>query len=281
MMKVFEHINQLQQAINAEKLKGKSIGFVPTMGALHAGHLELMRQARKETAILVVSIFVNPIQFNNPADLENYPRTLESDKEMLESVGCDFLFVPTEQEMYPEPDKTVFHFGKLATVMEGAFRPGHFNGVGVVVSKLFNIVMPDKAFFGEKDFQQLAIIKAMVKQLKINVEVVACPTVREPDGLAMSSRNRRLSTEERVLAPQIYQVLKKAAQLRNVLSPDEMQQYASKQLKAVEAFDLEYVSVADDVELQSFEHWNDIDGARIFVALQLGNVRLIDNVRIF
>ncbi|MDA3944794.1 MAG: pantoate--beta-alanine ligase [Bacteroidetes bacterium] len=281
MMKVFEHINQLQQAINAEKLKGKSIGFVPTMGALHAGHLELMRQARKETAILVVSIFVNPIQFNNPADLENYPRTLESDKKMLETVSCDFLFVPTEQEMYPKPDKTVFHFGKLATAMEGAFRPGHFYGVGVVVSKLFNIVMPDKAFFGEKDFQQLAIIKAMVKQLKINVEVVACPTVREPDGLAMSSRNRRLSTEERALAPQIYQVLKKAAQLRNVLSPDEMQQYASKQLKAIEAFDLEYVSVADDIELQSFEHWNDIDGARIFVALQLGNVRLIDNVRIF
>ncbi|MCK9450647.1 MAG: pantoate--beta-alanine ligase [Bacteroidales bacterium] len=280
-MKVFEHKNSLQAAIEAEKIAGKSIGFVPTMGALHQGHLELMRQAKKETDILVVSIFVNPIQFNNPADLENYPRTLETDKALLETVDCDYLFAPDVDEMYPQPDTTVYRFGKLASVMEGAFRPGHFNGVAVVVKKLFEMVNPDKAFFGEKDFQQLAIIKAMTKQLSLPVEIVPCATVRESDGLAMSSRNRRLSTDERQLAPRIHQILSKAATLRNVLSPHEMQQYAKNELDKIDVFNLEYVAVADDVDLQSFEHWNSVLGARIFVALQLGNVRLIDNIRIF
>jgi len=280
-MKVFEHKKSLQAAIEAEKTAGKTIGFVPTMGALHQGHLELMRQAKKETDILVVSIFVNPIQFNNPADLENYPRTLETDKELLETVACDYLFAPDVDEMYPQPDTTVYRFGKLASVMEGAFRPGHFNGVAVVVKKLFEMVKPDKAFFGEKDFQQLAIIKAMTKQLSLPVEIVPCATVREGDGLAMSSRNRRLDAAERQLAPRIHQILSKAATLRNVLSPQEMQQYAKNELDKIESFNLEYVAVADDVDLQPFEHWNSVLGARIFVALQLGNVRLIDNIRIF
>ncbi|MDY0077656.1 MAG: pantoate--beta-alanine ligase [Bacteroidales bacterium] len=280
-MRVFEHKNSLQAAIKAEKVAGKTIGFVPTMGALHQGHLELMRQAKKETDILVVSIFVNPIQFNNSADLENYPRTLEADKKLLETVDCDYLFAPDVDEMYPQPDTTVYRFGKLASVMEGAFRPGHFNGVAVVVKKLFEMVKPDKAFFGEKDFQQLAIIKAMTKQLSLPVEIVPCTTVREGDGLAMSSRNRRLDAAERQLAPRIHQILSKAATLRNVLSPLEMQQYAKNELDKINAFNLEYVTVADDVDLQPFDHWNSVLGARIFVALQLGNVRLIDNIRIF
>jgi pantoate--beta-alanine ligase len=183
--------------------------------------------------------------------------------------------------MYPTPDKTVYHFGKLATVMEGAFRPGHFNGVAVVVKKLFEIVSPDKAYFGEKDFQQLAIIQLLVKQQKLSVTIIPCPTIREADGLAMSSRNMRLTPEERAIAPEIHKILQKTVSLRNVLSPNEMEQYAKKAFNKIQAFDLEYVSVADDTELQPIEHWNDVRGARIFVALQLGNVRLIDNVRIF
>ena len=280
-MQTFETIQSLQKELANHRQSGKSIGFVPTMGALHQGHLALMQQAKAENDILVVSIFVNPIQFNNPADLEKYPRTLEQDKTLLQKVNCDILFAPDVKEMYPEPDKTVYLFGKLATVMEGAFRPGHFNGVAVVVKKLFEIVTPDKAYFGEKDYQQLAIIKALVKQLNIPVSIVPCPTVRESDGLAMSSRNVRLSAEERTIAPKIYSILKKAAALRNVLSPEEMEKYAQKAFNEIKAFDLEYVSIADDTDLQPFNHWNDVAGARIFVALQLGNVRLIDNIRIF
>ncbi len=280
-MQTFETILSLQQKIAELKQSGKSIGFVPTMGALHQGHLDLMQKAKQENDVLVVSIFVNPIQFNNPADLEKYPRTLDQDKQLLQSVNCDLLFAPDVKEMYPEPDKTIYHFGKLATVMEGAFRPGHFNGVAVVVKKLFEIVSPDKAYFGEKDFQQLAIIQSLVKQQKLSVTIVPCSTIREADGLAMSSRNMRLSPEERAIAPEIHKILQKTVSLRNVLSPNEMEQYAKNAFNKIQAFDLEYVSIADDTDLQPIEHWNDVSGARIFVALQLGNVRLIDNVRIF
>ncbi len=280
-MQTFTTILSLQQRIAELKQSGKSIGFVPTMGALHQGHLALMQKARQENDLLVVSIFVNPIQFNNPADLEKYPRTLEKDKQLLQSVNCDLLFAPDVKEMYPEPDKTVYHFGKLATVMEGAFRPGHFNGVAIVVKKLFEIVNPDKAYFGEKDFQQLAIIQSLVTQQKLSVTIVPCPTTREADGLAMSSRNMRLSPDERAIAPKINSILQKTVSLRNVLSPSEMEQYAQQAFNEIQAFDLEYVNIADDAELQPFEHWNDVSGARIFVALQLGKVRLIDNVRIF
>lgn len=281
MLHTFEKIDQLREAIAIARAGGRSIGFVPTMGALHEGHLALMRKALEENEYLVVSIFVNPIQFNNPADLEKYPRTLERDAAMLQSVGCHALFAPSVAEMYPEPDKSQFNFGKLATVMEGAFRPGHFNGVAIVVKKLFEIVEPDKAYFGEKDFQQLAIIKELVVQERMKLKIVPCATVREADGLAMSSRNTRLSQAERAIAPNIYKILSKAATLRNVLSPDEMRSFAKEKLEAVEGFQLEYVEVADDRYLQPVAHWNDVAGARIFVALQLGPVRLIDNVRIF
>lgn len=280
-MKCFTTIHSLRQALEAERSLGNTIGFVPTMGALHDGHLELMRRAKRENKLLVVSIFVNPIQFNNKEDLAKYPRILETDSQLLESVDCDYLFAPSEQEMYPEPVKETFDFGELGKVMEAAFRPGHFDGVAIVVKKLFEIVEADTAYFGEKDFQQLAVIQQLVKDLKLGVKIIPCPIVREADGLAMSSRNMRLSPEERAIAPKIHQILQKAVKLRNVLSPEEMVQWSRQQLEKIPGFSIDYVEVADDTRLQSFRHWNEPKGAILFVALFLGQVRLIDNIRIF
>lgn len=271
----------LHNAIDESLQRQKSIGFVPTMGALHEGHLELMRRAKSENDLLAVSIFVNPIQFNNREDYDKYPRVAETDRQLLESVGCDILFSPDEHEMYPEPVKERYHFGALETVMEGAFRPGHFNGVAVVVKRLFELVQPTRAYFGEKDYQQLAIIKALVEGHHLPVQIVPCPTVREADGLAMSSRNLRLSPEERAIAPKIYKALSKAASLRNVLSPEELRIWALNELHKTPEFHPEYVEVADASNLQPLKHWNDAASARIFTAVHLGPVRLIDNVPIF
>ncbi|HMM11892.1 MAG TPA: pantoate--beta-alanine ligase [Bacteroidales bacterium] len=273
--------DQLHQALEVYHRQGKSVGFVPTMGALHEGHLELIRRAGRENEVVVVSIFVNPIQFNNREDYEKYPRVAETDATLLREVGCDVLFAPDEKEMYPEPVNERYHFGSLETVMEGAFRPGHFNGVAVVVRRLFELVKPTKAYFGEKDYQQLAIIRALVEGYKIPVDIIPCSTVREADGLAMSSRNMRLNEAERALAPKIYQVLSKAAGLRNVLSPEEMRSWAKSELKKVPEFNTEYVEVADASSLQPIKHWNEAVSARIFTAVHLGPVRLIDNVPIF
>lgn len=280
-MKTYQTIAALQQALHEKRMQKQSIGFVPTMGALHEGHLELMRRAKAENDVLVVSIFVNPIQFNNKEDLEKYPRILDADSVLLEKIQCDFLFAPSVEEMYPQQVNDSYDFGALGEVMEGAFRPGHFNGVAIVVRKLFEIVEPNKAYFGEKDFQQLAIIKLMVQQLGMPVEVVPCAIVREPDGLAMSSRNMRLTAEERALSPKIYQVLQKAVQLRNVLSPEELRKWVRTQLEQEKAFMIDYVEVAEDALLQPFKHWNDVGGSLIFVAIFLGQVRLIDNMRLF
>lgn len=280
-MKTYQTIAALQEALHEKRMQKQSIGFVPTMGALHEGHLDLMRRAKAENDVLVVSIFVNPIQFNNKEDLEKYPRILDADSALLEKIQCDFLFAPSVEEMYPHQIKDTYDFGALGTVMEGAFRPGHFNGVAIVVRKLFEIVEPSKAYFGEKDFQQLAIIKMMVQQLGMPVEVVPCAIVRESDGLAMSSRNMRLTATERTLAPKIYEVLRKAVQLRNVLSPEELRKYVRTQLEQEKTFMIDYVEVAEDVLLQPFKHWNDVGGALIFVAIFLGQVRLIDNMRLF
>lgn len=280
-MNTYTTISGLQSALQQQRNQGLTIGFVPTMGALHEGHLELMRRAKKENDVLVVSIFVNPIQFNNKEDLEKYPRILEADSKLLESVSCDFLFAPSVEEMYPVPDSSTYDFGALGDVMEGAFRPGHFNGVAIVVRKLFEITAPHKAYFGEKDFQQLAIIQQLVKLLQMPVEIVPCAIVREKDGLAMSSRNMRLSPAERALAPKIHNILKKAAGLKNVLSPEEMRRWVWNELEKEKAFSLDYVEIADDRFLQPVEHWNDASGMVIFVALFLGKVRLIDNMRIF
>lgn len=279
-MLVFKTIDETRKFVSQARELDQTIGFVPTMGALHPGHLELMRRAKKENDLLVVSIFVNPIQFNNATDLKKYPRVLFKDLEMLKTIDCDAVFVPSVKEMYPEPINKTFDFGPLENVMEGAFRPGHFNGVAIVVEKLFEIVEPHKAYFGEKDFQQLAIIKKLVEMERIPVEIVPCAIVREKDGLAMSSRNVRLSPEERAMAPRIFKVLKEVAGKAGEMDPVLLQQWGMKQLQAEEAFDVEYFQIAEDVTLQTIVNWQIGQGALAFVALKLGQVRLIDNIRI-
>ncbi len=211
-MQIFKTRATLADRVEEHKGRGRSVGMVPTMGALHEGHLSLVRLAKSRCDIVVVSIFVNPTQFNDPEDLKRYPRTPEADAKLLEAEGCDILFLPTVEEIYPEPDTRVFDFGYSGEVMEGAKRPGHFNGVAQVVSRLFTIVKPDVAFFGRKDFQQIAIVKSMVKQLHFNIEIVSCPIVREEDGLAMSSRNALLDPAGRAAAPQIYRTLQIAVE---------------------------------------------------------------------
>lgn len=276
----FSKISEIKSHLQSKIDEGKTVGFVPTMGALHDGHLELMRRAKNENDLLVVSIFVNPIQFNNPEDLKKYPRDLDADKNLLLSVDCDILFIPEVDEMYPDEVTKEYDFGQLETVMEGASRPGHFNGVGVVVSKLFDICIPHKAYFGEKDFQQLAIIKKLVEIESIPVEIVPCSIVREEDGLAMSSRNMRLTAEERASAPYIYEVLQMAKERRDILCPNMLKQYVLNQFSDRNEFDVEYFELADDVNLQPVESWKNEVGTIGFIAVNLGNVRLIDNIRI-
>ena len=280
-MKVFNFIVDVQRFVEEKHNLGLKVGFVPTMGALHEGHLSLINRAKKENDIVVCSVFVNPIQFNNPADLEKYPRTPEKDIEKLEQAGCDAVFMPTAEEMYPNKVEDHYDFGDLERVMEGACRPGHFNGVAIVVRKLFEIVTPNRAYFGEKDFQQLAIINKMVNELNMNLEIVPCPIVREKDGLAMSSRNVRLNETERAIAPKIFATLNDSITKKDAVSPAEMKNYALKKYAEIKEFDVEYVEITDEINLKSIENWDECDHARIFVALQLGPVRLIDNVRIF
>lgn len=280
-MQVFNHITDLQLFLRSKRDSGYSIGLIPTMGALHEGHLSLIRRAKKENDIIVASVFVNPVQFNNPVDLEKYPRTPEKDIDLLSNANCDVVFMPSVEEMYPVKVNDHYDFGSLEHVMEGACRPGHFNGVAIVVRKLFEIVEPDRAYFGEKDFQQMTIIKKMVKDLNMELEIVPCQIVRENDGLAMSSRNVRLNKDERAIAPMIYKILNDTIGQLNHLNPAEMKEYALKKYSEVQQFDVEYVEIANETNLQHIENWNECKNARIFVALQLGPVRLIDNVRIF
>jgi pantoate--beta-alanine ligase len=255
-----------------------SIGFVPTMGALHEGHLSLVKQAAAETNIVVVSIFVNPTQFNDPKDLERYPRTLDADLKLLEKTGCHLVFAPTVNEIYPEPDTRKFSFGKLETVMEGQHRPGHFNGVAQVVSKLFEIVKPHKAYFGLKDFQQLAIIKNMVAQLKLPVEIVACPIVREKSGLAMSSRNELLSVDERKNAATISETLFKAKELAKEKSVNELKNWIFETINKNPYLTVEYVEIVDDLQLQPIKNWEENRIKVCCVAVFCGKIRLIDNI---
>jgi pantoate--beta-alanine ligase len=279
-MKTFSSIKETISYLEQQKITEKSIGFVPTMGALHEGHLALMRRAKKENDLLVVSVFVNPVQFNNAGDLKKYPRTPEEDTKKLESVHCDVLFAPDAEEMYPEEVTVQYDFGGLDKVMEGAFRPGHFNGVAVVVKKLFDIIRPHRAYFGEKDFQQLVIIKKLVEMEKIPVEIVPCPIVREPDGLAMSSRNRQLSFEERKIASFIYQTLQEAKRRRNHICANPLRQMIINIFEGNEHFKLEYFDIVDDKTLRPVHAWNDKVGTVACVAVWLGSVRLIDNIRI-
>ncbi len=277
-MKVYSDPLSIQQTLSEARAQGLKIGFVPTMGALHQGHLSLVEQAGQECGVVVASIFVNPTQFNDPNDLANYPRTLEADLKMLETQGCDIVFVPTVETMYPEPDNRIFAFGELETVMEGKFRPGHFNGVAQVVSKLFDLVNPDKAFFGQKDFQQLAIIKAMVKQLNLPVEIVPCAIVREPDGLAMSSRNKLLLPEYRKCAPQIYRILSEAKNLAKSHSVAEVKNFVCQEIEQTNLLKLEYFELVEELSLKAIQSWDE-SGIKVgCIAVFAGKVRLIDNL---
>lgn len=277
-MQVFEKIHNLQDTIKVLKKSGKIIGFVPTMGALHNGHIKLVEKSVCENDITVVSIFVNPIQFNNKEDLEKYPRTLKDDLTKLSSTGCDIVFVPDEKEMYPEKINEIYNFGHLECLMEGSFRPGHFNGVAIVVKRLFEIVKPNNAYFGEKDYQQLLIIRELVKNYRIPVNVISHPIVREDDGLAMSSRNQRLSHEERSLAPFIFQTLKKAKENSKTMSPIELKYWVINEINAITKFRLEYFEILDAETLNYILDWNEAERIIGFIAVYLGNVRLIDNI---
>lgn len=279
-MKITHTISETRAWLEEQVKAGKSSGFVPTMGALHRGHIELVRRSVGENDITGCSIFVNPIQFNNPEDLEKYPRTIESDVAMLGEAGCDLVFIPSVKEMYPGPVTEKYDFGPLEQVMEGAYRPGHFNGVAIVVKKLFDIFQPDRAYFGEKDFQQLAIIRALVKMKNIPVEIVPCPTVREADGLAMSSRNRRLSPEERAIAPEIYRTLDLAADNAGIKSVAEVKQLGYDRLTE-KGFVVDYFEIADTATLQPVTAWDEAPEIIGCVAAFLGNVRLIDNMILF
>jgi pantoate--beta-alanine ligase len=276
-MFLIETIKELKFKLNKLRDNG-TIGFVPTMGALHNGHISLVRQAVAENKTVVVSIFVNPTQFNDPKDLERYPRNLDADLELLLKTGCQIVFVPTVNEIYPEPDTRKFDFGKLATVMEGKHRPGHFNGVAQVVSKLFDIVQPGKAYFGLKDFQQLAVIKEMVFQLKMPVEIVACPIVREESGLAMSSRNELLTAEERKNAAVISQTLFDAKKLSAQKSVRELVEWISETINKNPYLNVEYVEIVDESGLQPVNSWDENCKKVCCVAVFCGNIRLIDNI---
>lgn len=256
-----------------------AVGFVPTMGALHRGHLTLVEQAVRENPVVVVSIFVNPTQFNDANDLKRYPRNLEADMKLLEGTGCSLVFAPEPEEIYPEPDTRRFNFGDLETVMEGKHRPGHFNGVAQVVSRLFDIVRPQKAYFGLKDFQQLAIINAMVKQLSLPVEIIACDIIREDSGLAMSSRNELLTPAQRKEAALIYETLTRATQLAGEKSVQELGQWVRETINNSPALNVEYFEVVDSESIQPVSDWSAEGGKTGCIAVYCGKIRLIDNVR--
>lgn len=269
----------LTSFVNESKAEGKTIGLVPTMGALHEGHLSLVRSAKQSTDVVIVSIFVNPTQFNNPQDLETYPRTLETDCALLKEAGVNVVFTPEIKEMYPAEDTRVFDFGDLDRVMEGAFRPGHFNGVAQIVSKLFDAVNPDKAFFGDKDFQQLAIIQRMVKDYGYDVEVVPCAIVREEDGLAMSSRNQRLTPEHREAAPEIYKALQSSLKQKSKFSVEEAKQFVINEVNNNPLLEVEYFDIVNGSTLKPISNWDECDTIFGCIAVFAGDIRLIDNIR--
>ena len=278
-MKVVHTIKGLQEELSALRQQGKSVGLVPTMGALHAGHASLVKRCVAENQVTVVSDFVNPTQFNDLNDLKKYPRTLDADCQLLDACGASFVFAPSVEEIYPEPDTRHFSYAPLDTVMEGAFRPGHFNGVCQIVSKLFDIVKPDRAYFGEKDFQQLAIIREMVKQMKFPLEIVGCPIVRDADGLALSSRNSRLNDEERKNALNISKTLFESRNFAASHSVAETKQFVEEAINQAPGLRLEYFELVDGRTLQSIQNWDDTDYAVGCITVFCGEVRLIDNIK--
>ncbi len=269
---------ELKQAL-ASRNAQQTIGFVPTMGALHEGHASLFKRARTENDVFVASVFVNPIQFNNPEDLKNYPRDFEADRKLLETNGCDIVFAPSVEEMYPEGEAVKsYSFGALETVMEGAQRPGHFKGVGVVVGLLFELIKPDRAYFGEKDFQQVAVIQDLVRQMGIKTKIVPCPIKRGEDGLALSSRNALLTPENRALAPKIHAALKKSTEMADQ-SCREVKEFVCGQIAAVPEMKLEYFEIARPDTLQTVPEAEPARGNVGFIVVWMGKVRLIDNIR--
>ena len=278
-MKVIHTIKDLQAELSVLKAQGKKVGLVPTMGALHAGHASLVKRSVNENEVTVVSVFVNPTQFNDKNDLVKYPRTLDADCKLLEEGGAAFVFAPSVSEMYPEPDTRQFSYAPLDTVMEGAFRPGHFNGVCQIVSKLFEAVKPHRAYFGEKDFQQLAIIREMVRQMQFDLEIVGCPIVREEDGLALSSRNARLSAEERENALKISQTLFKSRTFAATHTVSETLKFVEDAIAAVPGLRLEYFEIVDGNTLQKVDNWNQTSYVVGCITVFCGDVRLIDNIK--
>ncbi len=277
-MKVINTVRELREALAA--CDSNNVGFVPTMGALHAGHCSLVERARRENGTVVVSVFVNPTQFNDKNDLRNYPRTPEEDCRMLERAGADIVFMPAVDEIYPEPDTRTFDFGKIDKVMEGATRPGHFNGVAQVVSRLFAMVEPRRAYFGEKDFQQIAVIKAMVEQLSLPVEIVECPIVRGEDGLALSSRNALLDAEHRAAAPHIYRVMQQCAERSRSMTPAELRTWVAAEIERHPLLKVVYFDAVDAATMQSVESWEQSPRIQGCIAVMAGEIRLIDNIRI-
>ena len=280
-MKIFEKKADLTSFLSAIKSDNKSIGLVPTMGALHEGHLSLVKKAKKKNDISVVSIFVNPTQFDNPEDLVKYPKTIENDIRLLESVNCDVVFIPSVKEIYAENvNSEKFEFDGLENQMEGEFRDGHFDGVGTIVKTLFEIVTPDKAYFGKKDFQQLQIIKKMVEKHQLPAKVKGCEIYREDDGLAMSSRNTRLTKEHREAAPFIYKILKKSRKKFNNKDPKKIINWVEKQFKKHPLLELEYFTIADEATLQTIKQKEKGEKYRAFIAVFAGEIRLIDNLEL-
>jgi pantoate--beta-alanine ligase len=277
-MKVIRSIQELNDTLNPLRIQGNQIGFVPTMGALHEGHLSLVSVCVQQNDISVVSIYVNPTQFNNRNDLINYPRDLEKDSKFLKPAGCDYIFAPEDQEMYPEEDNRRFDFGLLGSVMEGKHRPGHFNGVAQIVTKLFDAVKPDRAYFGQKDFQQLAIVRSLVKKSGYNIVITACPIIREKDGLAMSSRNLLLTPEQRAIAPGIYKALMEGKGLIFSKSPVEIEEIIISTINSNPLLKVEYCQVVNPESLQPLRELIPGKPGIICIAVFAGNIRLIDNV---
>ena len=280
-MKVFQKIVDLQNALFTERKQGKQIGLVPTMGALHEGHASLVRRSVQENDVTVVSVFVNPNQFNDKNDLKNYPRTLDADCKLLDECGADYVFAPTVEDMYPTPDTRQFEYPPVSTVMEGAHRPGHFNGVCQVVSRLFYIVKPHRAYFGEKDWQQIAVVKQMVRHLALPVKIVECDIVRDADGLAKSSRNTLLSPDERAIAPNIYKALKASLDYAKTHTVKETHDKVVSDINATEGLDVEYFSIVDGNTLQDVASWDDSPYVVGCITVYCGKtpIRLIDHIK--
>lgn len=278
-MLIVQTIAELKACLNGEREQGHSVGLVPTMGALHAGHASLVERSVKENDVTVVSIFLNPTQFNDKKDLERYPRTLEADCLLLEKCGAQVVFAPSVDEVYPEPDTRVFSYPPTDAVMEGAFRPGHFNGVCQIVSKLFDYVEPDRAYFGEKDYQQICVIRRMVEDLKMDINIVACPVIREESGLARSSRNTLLSDEERQLAAHIYRVLSESR--KQQMSVAETHDFVVREIDAIEGLKVQYFSIVDGLTLADVSAWDDAESVVGCITVYCGAVpiRLIDHIR--